>query len=62
MTELNEWLGRALAQDYDLVWLPLDNELREHLSVDSLINWFNSVEHSQHNSVLSFFAAFDTPD
>lgn len=62
MTELNEWLGRALAQDYDLVWLPLDNELREHLSVDSLINWFNSVEHSKHNSVLSFFAAFDTPD
>ena len=30
MTELNEWLGLALAQDYEIVWLPLDKNLRSY--------------------------------
>ena len=34
MTELNEWLGRALAQDYDLVWLPLSKNVREKGNLD----------------------------
>lgn len=43
MTELNEWLGRALAQDYDIVWLPLNKKLRGlgDLSEPSLLSWFN---------------------
>lgn len=27
-----------------------------------MIQWFKQVQHSPHNSVMSFFAAFDTPD
>ena len=26
--ELNEWLGRTIAQGYDVAWLPLDKNLR----------------------------------
>lgn len=64
MTELNEWLGRGLAQDYDIVWLPLNKDLRatKNLSEPSLLSWFNLMEHSAHSPVVSFLAAFDTPD
>mmetsp|Transcript_47796 Transcript_47796/g.63141 ORF Transcript_47796/g.63141 Transcript_47796/m.63141 type:complete len:470 (+) Transcript_47796:161-1570(+) len=64
MTELNEWLGRALAQDYEMVWLPLNEELRQktELSEENLMSWFKSVEHSAFSSVLGFFAAVDTHD
>ena len=32
--ELNEWLGRALGQGYDVVWLPLDKNLRTFGDLD----------------------------
>ena len=53
MTELNEWLGRALAQDYEIVWLPLSKELRGMGDLDeaNLHKWFKSVEHSPYSSV-----------
>ena len=33
-TELTEWLGEALAQDYEIVWLPLDKNLRSYGDLD----------------------------
>lgn len=33
-TELNEWLGTAMAQDYEIVWLPLDTNLRAFGDLD----------------------------
>ena len=64
MTELNEWLGKALAQDYEMAWLPLSQQLREKadLNEDALFSWFTNVEHSSYSSVMAFFAAVDTAD
>ena len=33
-TELNDWLGMALAQDYEIVWLPLNENLRSYGDLD----------------------------
>lgn len=61
MTELNEWLGRALAQDYEIAWLPLDANLRSFGDLDeqNLFKWFKSVEHSPYSAVQEFFAAVE---
>lgn len=63
-TELNEWLGLVLAEDYDIAWLPLDKNLRAFgdLNVDNLNFWFNQVEGSMYSEVHDFFASVDTPD
>lgn len=63
-TELNEWLGMTLAQDYEMVWLPLNPNLRAYgdLDEDRLRNWFTVMRHSKYSDVSAFFAAIDTPD
>jgi len=47
-TELNEWLGKALAQDFEIAWLPLDKNLRGYgdLDEDKLTNWLRHVKGS----------------
>lgn len=63
-TELNEWLGMALAEDYEVAWLPLNKNLRAFgdLKPDNLDIWFRQVEGSAYSDVLDFFASVDTPD
>ncbi len=53
MTELNEWLSRALAQDYEVAWLPLNKDLRAmgDLNDEKLFQWFKQVEHSPYSAV-----------
>ena len=50
-TELNEWLGMRMQEDYEVVWLPMDPNLRGFgdLDEDNLINWFNQVEGSSYS-------------
>ena len=63
-TGLDEWLGMAMAEDFEIVWLPLDKNLRAFgdLNEDHLNLWFNQVEGSSYSEVHDFFAAVDTPD
>ena len=63
-TELNEWLGLVLAEDYEVAWLPLDKNLRAFgdLSEEKLNLWFSQVEGSMYSEVHDFFASVDTPD
>ena len=63
-TELNDWLGMALAQDYEIVWLPLNENLRSYGDLDeqAVQNWFHHVEGSKYSDIHAFFAAIDTPD
>lgn len=63
-TELNDWLSEAASQDYEIVWLPLDEDIRARETHDEerLNNWFKEVQGSRYSSLSSFFAAVDTPD
>ena len=42
-TGLDEWLGMAMAEDFEVVWLPLDKKLRTFgdLNENQLNLWFN---------------------
>ena len=62
--ELNEWLGLALAQDYEIVWLPLSKNLRSYGDLDesAVSKWFHHVEGSRYSDIHNFFAAIDTSD
>ena len=61
-TELNDWLGMAMAEDYEIVWLPLDKNLRAFgdLNENQLNLWYNQVEGSSYSEVHDFFASVDT--
>ena len=63
-TELYEWLGEALAQDYEIAWLPLDKNLRSYGELDeqAVRNWFHHIRNSKYSDIQAFFAAIDTPD
>ena len=39
--ELNNWLGKMLADDYEIAWLPLNRNLKgfADLDEDKLLNW-----------------------
>jgi len=63
-TELNEWLGKALAQDYEIAWLPLDKNLRSFGDLDeaAVSKWFHHIKKSKYSDIHAFFAAIDTAD
>lgn len=63
-TELNDWLAMALEEDYEIAWLPLDQNLRTFgdLNQDHLDKWFELVHGSPYSSIHNLFAAVDTPD
>lgn len=64
-TELNEWLGEALAADYEVAWLPLDKNLRAFgdLNEVALMKFVNDAQgNSKYSSVQNFLSAVDTAD
>ena len=62
LLELSDWLDTAMEYDYEVAWLPLNQNLRTFgdLNYENLARWIETVKDGTYSHVHHFFASIDT--